>query len=111
MGVYVVSQLIKAMTKKRVQIDGARVLVMGLAFKENCPDLRNTRVVDIVKELKEYDCQVDVYDPLVSIEEAKVIHGISTVQQPEKGVYDSIILAVPHNAFKSMGVKGIHALG
>jgi UDP-N-acetyl-D-glucosamine/UDP-N-acetyl-D-galactosamine dehydrogenase len=111
MGIYVVSQLIKAMTKKRVQIDGARVLVMGLAFKENCPDLRNTRVVDIVKELKEYDCQVDVYDPLVSIEEAKVIHGISTVQQPEKGVYDSIILAVPHNAFKSMGVKGIHALG
>ena len=111
MGVYVVSQLIKAMTKKRIQINGARVLVMGLAFKENCPDLRNTRVVDIVKELKEYDCQVDVYDPLVSIEEAQVEHGISTIQKPEKGVYDSIILAVPHNTFKSMGAKGIHAFG
>jgi UDP-N-acetyl-D-glucosamine/UDP-N-acetyl-D-galactosamine dehydrogenase len=111
MGVYVVSQLIKAMTKRRVQVKGARVLVMGIAFKENCPDLRNTRVVDVVKELKEYDCQVDIYDPLVAIEEARAEHGISIIQQPEQGAYDSIILAVPHNVFKSMGAKGIHAFG
>jgi UDP-N-acetyl-D-galactosamine dehydrogenase len=111
MGGYVVAQLIKVMTKKRIQVDGARVLVMGLTFKENCPDLRNTRVVDVVKELKEYDCHVDVYDPLVSKEEAQVEYDISPIQQPENGVYDSIILAVAHNQFKSMGVNGIRAFG
>ncbi len=111
MGGYVVAQLIKAMTKKRIQVDGARVLVMGLAFKENCPDLRNTRVVDVVKELKEFNCQVDVYDPWVSIEEARHEYGITPIQQPQQGAYDSIILAVAHHQFGSMGANGIHALG
>jgi len=82
MGGYIVSQLIKAMTRKRIQVDGARVLVMGLAFKENCPDLRNTRVVDVVKELKEYDCEVDVYDPWVSMEEAQKEYDIALIQKP-----------------------------
>lgn len=111
MGTYVVSQFAKTMIKKRIQVDGARVLVLGLAFKENCPDLRNTRVVDIVKELKQYNCQVDVYDPWVSTEEALHEYGIMLVQTLHQGAYDSIIIAVAHNQFKSMGADGIHALG
>ncbi len=111
MGVYVVAQLIKAMAKKRIQIDGARVLVMGLAFKENCPDLRNTRVVDIVEELTQYNCHVDVYDPWVSIEEAQHEYDITPIQEPQRSTYDSIILAVAHHQFRSMGADGIHILG
>jgi UDP-N-acetyl-D-glucosamine/UDP-N-acetyl-D-galactosamine dehydrogenase len=111
MGRYIVSQLIKAMTKKRIQVDGARVLVMGLAFKENCPDLRNTRVVDVVRELKEYDCKVDVYDPWVSMEEAQKEYGITLIQKPPQNTYDSIILAVAHKQFKDMGSERINDLG
>ncbi len=111
MGSYIVAQLIKAMTRKRIQVDGARVLVMGLAFKENCPDLRNTRVVDVVAELKEYDCQVDVYDPWVSAKEARDEYNIDLVEKPQMGTYDSIILAVAHQQFKDMGVEGVKFLG
>lgn len=107
---YVVAQFVKAMTKKRIHVDRARVLVMGLAFKENCPDLRNTRVVDIVAELKEYNCIVDVYDPWVSAEESVHEYGISPVGQPEQGAYDGVILAVSHDEFRGMGAKGIRAL-
>ncbi len=111
MGAYVVSQLVKAMTRRRVHVDGARILVMGLAFKENCPDLRNTRVVDIVAELQDYNCQVDVYDPWASAEEAQHEYGITPVTQPQPGTYDGIILAVAHHQFKSMGAAAIRALG
>jgi len=111
MGGYVVGQLIKTMTKSRIQVDGARVLVLGLAFKENCPDLRNTRVVDVVKELKEYNCQVDVYDPWVSTEEAQKEYDITPIKLLQKNAYDSIILAVAHYQFKNMGACEIHALG
>ena len=111
MGAYVVAQLVKAMTKKRIQVEGARVLVMGLTFKENCPDLRNTRVVDIVSELKEYNCDVDVYDPWVSLEEAQKEYAITPILKLESGVYDAIILAVAHNQFKNMGASAIRALG
>jgi UDP-N-acetyl-D-galactosamine dehydrogenase len=111
MGAYVVSQLVKAMVKRRIQVDGARVLVMGLAFKENCPDLRNTRVVDIISELKDYNCEVDIFDPWVRAEEALHEYGLSVSQQPEAGVYDAIILAVAHKDFKAMGVVDIRALG
>jgi UDP-N-acetyl-D-galactosamine dehydrogenase len=111
MGSYIVAQLIKAMTRKRIQVDGARVLIMGLAFKENCPDLRNTRVVDVVAELKEYDCQVDVYDPWVSAKEARDEYNIDLVEKPQMDTYDSIILAVAHQQFKDMGVEGVHFLG
>jgi UDP-N-acetyl-D-galactosamine dehydrogenase len=111
MGVYAVAQLVKAMTKKRIHVDGARVLVMGLAFKENCPDLRNTRIVDIVAELQEYNCKVDVYDPWVSAEESVHEYGITPISQPAAGTYDGIILAVAHNEFRSMGADGIHAFG
>lgn len=111
MGSYVVAQLVKAMTKRRVHVDGARILVMGLAFKENCPDLRNTRVVDIVAELQDYNCQVDVYDPWATAEEAEHEYGITPVAKPETGTYDGIILAVAHQQFKEMTASAIRALG
>ncbi len=111
MGAYVANQLIKAMIKRRTQIEGARVLVMGLTFKENCPDLRNTRVVDIVAELEDYNCVVDVYDPWVSVAEAQHEYGITPTLTPEPEAYDGIILAVAHHQFKSMGVDVIRGFG
>jgi UDP-N-acetyl-D-galactosamine dehydrogenase len=111
MGAYIVGQLVKTMTKRRLQVDGARILIMGLAFKENCPDLRNTRVVDIVKELKEYNCKVDVFDPWVSAEEALYEYGISPLRQPTLGTYDAIVMAVAHRQFKDMGANAIRSFG
>ena len=111
MGQYVVSQLVKAMMKKRIQVQGARVLVMGLAFKENCPDLRNTRIVDIVIELKDYGVQADVFDPWVAVEEAQREYAITPISQPEAATYDAIVLAVGHQQFKDMGAAEIRALG
>ncbi|MBF0192371.1 MAG: Vi polysaccharide biosynthesis UDP-N-acetylglucosamine C-6 dehydrogenase TviB [Magnetococcales bacterium] len=111
MGVYVVAQLVKAMTKRRLLVDGARILVMGLTFKENCPDLRNTRVVDIVSELHDYHCSVDVFDPWVSLQEAQHEYGITPVTHPEENAYDAIILAVAHQQFREMGVERIRRLG
>jgi UDP-N-acetyl-D-galactosamine dehydrogenase len=111
MGAYAVGQLVKAMTKRRLQVDGARILVMGLAFKENCPDLRNTRVVDIVKELQDFNCRVDVFDPWVSAEEALNEYNIKTISQPSQATYAAIILAVAHSQFKNMGTDAIRSLG
>lgn len=111
MGAYVVSQLIKAMIKKSIQIESARVLVMGLTFKENCPDLRNTRVVDIVSELKQYNIAVDVYDPWVSVTEAEHEYGMTPIPQPGSGCYDAMILAVAHTEFKELGAERIRAFG
>ena len=111
MGAYVVTQLVKAMTRRRLQVDGARVLIMGLTFKENCPDLRNTRVIDIIEELKDYKVQTDVFDPWADPEQAQHEYGISPVQNPEPGAYDAIILAVAHHQFKTMGAQAIRALG
>jgi UDP-N-acetyl-D-galactosamine dehydrogenase len=110
MGAYVVAQLVKAMTKKRIQVEGAKVLVMGLTFKENCPDLRNTRVVDIVSELKDYNCQVDVYDPWVSVDESFQEYSITPIASPKAGLYDAIILAVAHRQFIEMGASAIRLL-
>jgi len=98
------------MTKKRIQVEGAKVLVMGLTFKENCPDLRNTRVVDIVAELKDYNCEVEVYDPWVAVEEAQHEYGITPISKPNSGIYDAIILAVAHHQFKDMGAAAIRVL-
>ena len=111
MGTYVVAQLVKAMTKKRIQVEGAKVLVMGLTFKEDCPDLRNTRVVDIVAELKDYNCEVDVYDPWINNEEAQQAYNIEPIAEPKAGSYDAIILAVAHHQIKQMGAIAIRALG
>ena len=111
MGVYVVSQLVKLMIKKRVHVQEANVLIMGLTFKENCPDIRNTRVVDIVAELKTYGVNVDVYDPWVNADEAVHEYGIRPIEKPTSGKYDAIILAVAHNEFKQMPINDIRALG
>ena len=111
MGTYVVSQLVKAMTKRGVQVSGARVLVMGLAFKENCPDIRNTRVVDIVAELKDYNCEVDIYDPWVSSAEAEHEYGLEIITELQQDKYDAIVLAVAHQQIKEMGPASVRALG
>ena len=111
MGAYVASQLVKSMTKKRIQVQGSRVLLMGLTFKENCPDLRNTRVVDIVRELAEYDVNVDVYDPWLDVEATEKEYGIVPISQPDVGQYDGIVLAVAHDAFKQLGVDTIRSFG
>lgn len=103
MGVYVTSQLIKAMIKRRIHVDGARVLVMGLAFKENCPDIRNSRVVDIVRDLQQYNIEVDVYDPWVEPKEALREYEIHLTAQPVKGHYDAVIVAVAHDQFRNIG--------
>jgi UDP-N-acetyl-D-galactosamine dehydrogenase len=109
MGGYVVAQLVKAMTKRRIHVEGARVLVMGLAFKENCPDLRNTRVADIVTELKEFNCHVDVYDPWVSADEAECEYGIRPIVAIDRGRYDAIVIAVAHREFREMGAAVIRS--
>lgn len=111
MGAYVVSQLVKAMLKRRIHVDGARVLVLGLAFKENCPDLRNTRVVDIISELGEYNIAVDVYDPWVSGTEAQHEYGITPITEPAIDAYDGVVLAVAHNEFRDLGVDNIRRYG
>lgn len=111
MGAYVVSQLIKCMMKKRIHVDGAKVLVMGLTFKENCPDLRNTKVVDIVKELGEYNIAVDVYDPWISSTEAQHEYNITPIVEPEINGYDGIIIAVGHKQFVELGAENIRKFG
>ncbi|OTG71012.1 Vi polysaccharide biosynthesis protein VipA/TviB [Acinetobacter sp. ANC 4169] len=111
MGAYVVTQLVKGMLKKRIQVEDAKVLILGLSFKENCPDIRNTRIIDIIKELQEYHVNVDVYDPWVDAKEAEHEYGISPIQTLEDNTYDAVILAVAHNQFKEMGAAKIRALG
>ncbi|EII3728134.1 Vi polysaccharide biosynthesis UDP-N-acetylglucosamine C-6 dehydrogenase TviB [Vibrio cholerae] len=111
MGQYVVSQLVKKMLKKRIHVEGANVLVMGLTFKENCPDLRNTKVVDIISELKDYNINVDIIDPWCSNAEAQHEYGLSLCEQPKINHYDAIIMAVAHGAFREMGAEVIRALG
>jgi UDP-N-acetyl-D-galactosamine dehydrogenase len=108
---YVAAQLVKAMTKRRIHVMGAKVLVLGLTFKEDCPDLRNSKVVDILKELKEFNCSVDVYDPWVSKEDAHEACHVTTVDYPHREHYDAIIIAVSHHQFKEMGVKHIRSFG
>lgn len=111
MGKYVANEIINLMTKKRIQVVDSNILVMGLTFKEDCPDIRNTRVVDVVQELSDFHCNIDVFDPWIDKEESLREFGITTVEQPEPGKYDAVIIAVAHHQFKSMGIKAIRALG
>jgi UDP-N-acetyl-D-galactosamine dehydrogenase len=111
MGAYVATQLVKAMMRRSLQVDGSRVLIMGLTFKENCPDLRNTRVVDIIEELKDYKVQTDVFDPWADPAQAHHEYGITPVQNLETGAYDAIVIAVAHRQFKTMGANTIHGFG
>lgn len=111
MGEYVAGEVIKLMASRRLPINGSRVLIFGLTFKENCPDFRNTRVTDIIGALEAFGCQVDVHDPWVGSEDALDTYGISLVAQPERGRYDAMIMAVGHSQFRQMGVAAIRALG
>jgi len=111
MGEYVASQLIKAMIKKGIQIDSARVLVMGLSFKEDCPDLRNTKVVDVIRGLEEYFLKVDVYDPWIDNASAEEEYGIAPVESLSQGIYDAVIIAVAHHQFVEMRAEDFRKLG
>ncbi len=111
MGCYIASQVIKLMLKKSIHITKARILIMGLTFKENCPDIRNTRVVDIINEFKTYGAQVDVYDPWVDPKETEHEYGITPINNLIENQYDAILLAVKHDQFTHMGVDAIRALG
>ena len=111
MGRYVVSETIKAMLKKRIQVDNANVLIMGLTFKENCPDLRNTKVVDIVDEFKEYNVNVDVFDPWCDPKEARKEYGIEIISEVNDGQYDAVVMAVGHKEFKELGADRIRLYG
>lgn len=111
MGRYIVSQLVKNLIKKQIKVDGAKVLILGLTFKENCPDIRNTKVIDIFNELKEYGMQPDVYDPWVNATDAKHEYNIDLCPEPQLGAYSAIILAVAHEEFRSLGESGIRAYG
>jgi len=107
MGGYVAGRVVKLMTKKRIHVVDSNILVLGLTFKENCPDLRNTRVTDIIRELKTYNAKVDVYDPWVDPKEALHEYGITPIAQLQEDTYDAIILAVAHHQFREMGAEGI----
>lgn len=111
MGSYVVEQIARLMTQRRIHIVDSRILILGLTFKENCPDLRNTRAVDIIDELKALNARVDVYDPWVDKAEAQHEYGILPVESLENNLYDAIVLVVSHDEFKTMGIDAIHALG
>ena len=111
MGAYVASQLVKAMLKRRVHVDGARVLILGLTFKENCPDLRNTRVVDVVAELRDYGVHVDVHDPWVDAADVQQEYGLALVTTPEPEAYDGVILAVAHDSYREAGAAALRSYG
>lgn len=110
MGEHIADRLVKLMTRTGINMVGARVLVMGLAFKENCPDIRNTKVIEVVRALEDYNARVDVYDPWVSAEEAMEEYAINPIAQPEADSYDAIVLAVAHREFVAMGAEQIRSL-
>jgi UDP-N-acetyl-D-glucosamine/UDP-N-acetyl-D-galactosamine dehydrogenase len=111
MGAYVAEQVVKLMVRNAINPVNARVLVLGLAFKENCPDLRNTRVIDVVNSLRGYNTQVDVHDPWVDVEEARHEYGLTMTGQLDSGSYDAVIVAVGHEQFRRLGAEGIRAFG
>lgn len=111
MGAYVVTQLVKQMIKKKIQVEGSKVLVLGLSFKENCPDIRNTKIIDIINELKEYQIEVDIYDPWVDISEAQYEYNVTPIKTLQDSTYDGVILAVAHEEFKVMGADKMRKLG
>ena len=111
MGNYVSGQLIKAMIKKGINVEGSNVLILGFTFKENCPDIRNTRIIDVVKELGNYSCNVDIFDPWVDAEEVEEEYGIIPVSEIKAASYDAIIVAVGHEQFKKMGSNDIRGFG
>lgn len=111
MGRFVAGEMVKQMLKAKIQVSGSKVLVLGLTFKENCPDLRNTRVIDVIEELVEYDVNIDVHDPWVDAKDAQAHYGVNMVETPMAGEYDAILLAVGHKQYAEMGVDAIRTFG
>jgi UDP-N-acetyl-D-galactosamine dehydrogenase len=111
MGSYVASSVVKLMLQRGLAVNGGRALLMGLTFKENCPDLRNTRAIDIVTELRSFGMQIDVWDPWVNADEAEREYNITPLDEPDAATYDAIILAVAHRQFSALGIEQIRALG
>ena len=111
MGSYVAKRLIKAMQKKRIQIKGSKVLLLGLTFKENCPDIRNSKVIDVAAELDQYGVDVECYDPWVNSALVKSTYGIDIIDAPSLNRYDGIIMAVAHHQFKTIGATKIREFG
>jgi UDP-N-acetyl-D-galactosamine dehydrogenase len=111
MAEYVATRVIKLMIARNIQPSGSRVLCLGLTFKENCPDVRNTKVADVVKDLQSFGCRVDVHDPWADAREAEHEYGIRIVANPERGAYDAIVVAVAHREFVALGPKGVRAFG
>ena len=111
MSSFVASQLVKQMLKTRIHVSGAKILVLGFTFKENCPDIRNTRIADVIDELNDYGASVDVFDPWVNQREMKAKYLINQINALKQNTYNAIILAVPHEQFIEMGAKRIKALG
>ena len=107
MGAYVAQQVVLLMTERRIMVADSRILILGLAFKENCPDLRNSKVIDIINELRRFDAQVDVYDPWVDAQGAHREYGVRPIKSPKQAHYDAIVLAVAHDEFKALGAKKI----
>ena len=110
MGLHVANEVVRLMTAKRIHVKGAKVLVLGLTFKENCPDIRNSRVVDVVRELEKYGAQVNVYDPWIDAAEARHEYGIDPVRKLRSGRYDGAVVAVAHREFKAMGAAAVRRL-
>ena len=111
MGAHVAETVVRMMTQKRIHVVDSNILVMGLTFKENCPDVRNTRVIDIIEEFQQYHANVDVYDPWVNSDEARQAYDVNIIDEVKKGHYDAIVLAVGHEEFLSLNAEGIRAFG
>ncbi len=111
MGIYVAERVAQLMIRKRIHVNGSRILIMGLTFKENCPDLRNSKVVDVMRELKKFGAKVDAYDPWVDPEECVREYGIKPIRKPGEGRYDAIVMAVAHNEFREMGARAVRKFG
>ena len=111
MGMYVANQVLKLLIQKEHKIAGAKVLVLGITFKENCPDMRNTRVIDLIETFTSFNCNVDIFDPWVDCHDAQEEYGITPIEHLPEGKYDVIILAVAHHQFKQLGIEQIKKYG
>jgi UDP-N-acetyl-D-galactosamine dehydrogenase len=111
MAVYVAGKLVQAMLKRKIQIAGSRVLVLGITFKENCPDLRNTRVIDVMRELRDFGVEIDCHDPLADATDALYEYDINLLKELTEGAYDAVLLAVPHYEYLAMGAEVLRAFG
>ncbi len=111
MGLYIAKSIRTLMIQKNIPVEGAKILIMGLTFKENCPDIRNTRVIDLVESFERFNCSVDIYDPWVDAKSAKKEYKLDLISTPSLGKYDAIVLAVAHDKFKSLGLSKIKSFG